>query len=69
MPKPLKLDPDQPRLPASPLTRVRHYTGLRRTEQRLARVLSTFRFTSVARRFGADLARTGSTALGVGPPS
>ena len=66
---PWELDPDQPRLPASPLTRVRHYTGLRRTEQRLARVLSTFRFTSVARRFGADLARTGSTALGVGPPS
>ena len=62
---PWELDPDQPRLPASPLTRVRHYAGLRRTGQRLARVLSTFRFTSIARRFGADLAQTGSTELGV----
>jgi len=62
---PWELDPDQPRLPASPLTRVRHYAGLRRTAQRLARVLSAFRFSSVARRFDNALAQTGSTGCAV----
>lgn len=50
---PWELDPDQPRLPVGLVTRVRHYRGLDRTLPRLERLLSDFRFTSVARRFGS----------------
>src|SRR5690606_24185982 len=53
---PWELDPGQPRLALPWLTRVRHYRGLARTEGLLDRLLSTFRFTSVARRFGLDQA-------------
>ena len=49
---PWELDPDQPRLPVGPVTRIRHYRGLDRTRSRLERLLSDFRFTSVARCFG-----------------
>ncbi len=44
---PWELDPAQPRLRVSWLTRVRHYGGLRRTAQRLDRLLTDFRFTAV----------------------
>jgi polysaccharide deacetylase family protein (PEP-CTERM system associated) len=44
---PWELDPDQPRVPAQTLTRVRHYTGLRRTLPRLEQLLTDFRFASV----------------------
>jgi polysaccharide deacetylase family protein (PEP-CTERM system associated) len=44
---PWELDPAQPRLRVSWLTRVRHYGGLRRTAQRLDRLLGDFRFTAV----------------------
>jgi polysaccharide deacetylase family protein (PEP-CTERM system associated) len=46
---PWELDPDQPRFPVGPLTRVRHYRGLKRTVSRLERLLAEFRFTSVSR--------------------
>jgi len=46
---PWELDPDQPRIGAPPLTRLRHYTGIRRSDARLARLLSDFEFTSVER--------------------
>jgi polysaccharide deacetylase family protein (PEP-CTERM system associated) len=46
---PWELDPEQPRLPAGPLTRVRHYRGLKRTISRLERLLAEFRFTSISR--------------------
>jgi polysaccharide deacetylase family protein (PEP-CTERM system associated) len=46
---PWEVDPDQPRIDVPLLTRIRHYGGLRRTVPRLARLLSEFRFTSVAR--------------------
>lgn len=49
---PWEVDPGQPRLPAGFLTRARHYGGLDRTMPRLERLLSQFRFTSVARQFG-----------------
>ena len=49
---PWEVDPDQPRLPVGLLTRTRHYGGLGRTMPRLERLLSQFRFTSVARQFG-----------------
>lgn len=51
---PWELDPGQPRLELPWLTRIRHYRGLERTEALLDRVLATFRFTSVVRRFGLD---------------
>jgi len=44
---PWELDPAQPRLDVSWLTRLRHYGGLRRTAQRIERLLSEFRFTAV----------------------
>ena len=49
---PWEFDPGQPRFPVSPLTRMRHYGGLGRTTGRLERLLSEFRFTSIAPHFG-----------------
>ncbi len=48
---PWELDPEQPRMPVPLLQRVRHYRGLHRMEDRLARLLREFRFTSVRERF------------------
>lgn len=45
---PWELDPDQPRIPAPWLSRLRHYSGLRRTLPRLERLLTDFRFTALA---------------------
>jgi polysaccharide deacetylase family protein (PEP-CTERM system associated) len=45
---PWELDPQQPRIARSWLTRVRHYGGLASTESRLELLLSEFSFTSVA---------------------
>ena len=44
---PWEIDPDQPRLAVSRLTRLRHYGGLRRTASRLGRLLAEFRFTAI----------------------
>jgi polysaccharide deacetylase family protein (PEP-CTERM system associated) len=44
---PWELDPDQPRVRASALSTVRHYTGLRRTRARLERLLAEFSFTTI----------------------
>jgi polysaccharide deacetylase family protein (PEP-CTERM system associated) len=44
---PWELDPVQPRLPVSPMTRIRHYHNLGRTEHRLDQLLRQFRFASV----------------------
>jgi polysaccharide deacetylase family protein (PEP-CTERM system associated) len=44
---PWEVDPGQPRLAVPWLTRVRHYGGLRRTTQRLERLLAEFRFTAI----------------------
>jgi polysaccharide deacetylase family protein (PEP-CTERM system associated) len=44
---PWEIDPAQPRLDVSWLTRVRHYGGLWRTAGRLERLLAEFRFTAV----------------------
>ena len=51
---PWEIDPEQPRLAVSRLTRLRHYGGLRHTASRLERLLSEFRFTTI--RDGARLA-------------
>ena len=52
---PWEIDPDQPRLDVSWLTRRRHYRRLDRTYALLERLLRDFRFTSVARRFAPVL--------------
>jgi polysaccharide deacetylase family protein (PEP-CTERM system associated) len=44
---PWELDPDQPRLPTNLKTRLRHYGGLSRTDDLLARMLREFAFESV----------------------
>jgi polysaccharide deacetylase family protein (PEP-CTERM system associated) len=41
---PWEVDPDQPRLPAGLLGRIRHYRNLRETESRLRQMLGEFRF-------------------------
>ena len=41
---PWEIDPGQPRIAASSLSRFRHYTNLARCEARLRRVLSEFSF-------------------------
>ena len=45
---PWELDPGQPRLPTSLLTGLRHYRGLDRTRDRLAKLLAEFRFDSIS---------------------
>jgi polysaccharide deacetylase family protein (PEP-CTERM system associated) len=44
---PWEIDPDQPRLSGSFISRVRHYTNLHKTEDRLHRLLADFRFTAL----------------------
>lgn len=53
---PWELDPDQPRLPVSVRTRVRHYGGLSRTEPRLRRLLREFSFTDIRSNVVGDVA-------------
>lgn len=43
---PWEIDPEQPRVRASFVSRFRHYNNLDRCEQRLIRLLKTFRFTT-----------------------
>lgn len=50
---PWELDPEQPRLPARPFARFRHYHHLDKTESRLHRLLREFRFGSVRDLLGA----------------
>ena len=44
---PWEIDPDQPRVAASPLSRFRHYNNLHRCEGRLRRLLADFEFTTM----------------------
>jgi polysaccharide deacetylase family protein (PEP-CTERM system associated) len=46
---PWEIDPDQPRIAAGLVSRLRHYRNLDQTESRLRRLLSEFRFAPVAR--------------------
>jgi polysaccharide deacetylase family protein (PEP-CTERM system associated) len=63
---PWEIDPDQPRLPASWLGRLRHYRNLDRAESRLRRLLSDFRFDTVG-AVVADLRRAEPEAGGALP--
>lgn len=51
---PWELDPDQPRVPAPPLARFRHYVGLARTEKKLDALLGRFRFASLREVLAAE---------------
>ncbi len=44
---PWELDPDQPRFDVAWTTRLRHYGGIERTEERLRRLLAEFRFGAI----------------------
>ena len=44
---PWELDPEQPRMGGTPSARLRHYLGLRGTEEKLRRLLRDFRFCSL----------------------
>jgi len=44
---PWEIDPDQPRLRASAVSRLRHYHNLHKTESRLRRLLGEFQFATV----------------------
>jgi len=44
---PWEVDPGQPRVRAGWLSRFRHYTNLRKTQERLRRLLGEFQFTTV----------------------
>ena len=48
---PWEIDPEQPRLPASGLSRFRHYRNLEKTASRLARLLADFRFGTLSQTF------------------
>ncbi len=48
---PWEVDPEQPRLPASALSRFRHYRNLEKTSARLRRLLADFRFGTLAQTF------------------
>ncbi|MDT8368404.1 MAG: DUF3473 domain-containing protein [Longimicrobiales bacterium] len=45
---PWELDPEQPRLPVSMTTRLRHYSGLDRTRGLVQRLLEEFRFRTIS---------------------
>jgi polysaccharide deacetylase family protein (PEP-CTERM system associated) len=45
---PWEIDPGQPRLPVSPLNRIRHYRGLHTALERLDTILQEFKFTTIA---------------------
>lgn len=62
---PWEIDPQQPRVSASWLSRFRHYCNLDKTEQRLRRLLFDFRFTTVRQVLHQlDLLRTDCKAAG-----
>jgi UDP-N-acetylglucosamine 2-epimerase (non-hydrolysing) len=69
---PWEIDEDQPRISVPWLTRVRHYRKLNATLPRLERLLTEFRFTSIARgmRIDAGIASRSSASLlsASGPP-
>lgn len=59
---PWELDPDQPRIAASGLSRLRHYTNLRKTELRLTHLLDEFQFAPIGTVLG--LASSNDSCMG-----
>lgn len=60
---PWEIDPDQPRLAAGGLSRFRHYRNLRKTEDRLRRLLTHFRFGPLGRMLSETAADAPTLAL------
>lgn len=54
---PWEIDPGQPRLPASPLARFRHYVNLDAMEGKLVRLLSDFGWDRIDRAYADAIAR------------
>ena len=54
---PWELDPEQPRIRVGPLTRIRHYRGLKTSRLYLERLLDEFEFTSVVGRLSQGQVR------------
>jgi len=54
---PWEVDPDQPRVPASWLSRWRHYMNLGKTADRLERLLTEFRFAPIRNVLGLSSTR------------
>ncbi|HWA57915.1 MAG TPA: XrtA system polysaccharide deacetylase [Gemmatimonadales bacterium] len=52
---PWEIDPEQPRINAGLITRLRHYRNLHRTLPRLQQLLARFKFTSVSARYAETL--------------
>ncbi len=63
---PWEIDPGQPRLQASALSRFRHYRNLDQTESRLRRLLSDFSFGSIGAAFGGGNAHRDLAGAGAG---
>jgi len=62
---PWEIDPDQPRLPVSNVTRIRHYRGLESSHARIERLLGEFKFAAIASYLPQLEARgPASTAVG-----
>jgi hypothetical protein len=57
---PWELDPEQPRLPGSVRSRLRHYQNLRSTESKLDQLLASFRFGSLTDALDRRAARRSS---------
>lgn len=62
---PWEIDPDQPRFKVSRTTAFRHYTGLGATRKRLDRLMTEFRFDSIASVLARRAATIGSHASGL----
>ncbi len=62
---PWEVDADQPRLPVSPLTKIRHYRGLASTLSRMDELLAEFRFASIS-EFLPELTAKSSDAVNAG---
>jgi polysaccharide deacetylase family protein (PEP-CTERM system associated) len=62
---PWEIDPGQPRFAVSRTTALRHYTGLGSTHARLGRLMSEFRFDSIASMLALQSAATRSHVQGL----
>jgi polysaccharide deacetylase family protein (PEP-CTERM system associated) len=64
---PWELDPDQPRLPCSLLSRTRHYRNLHLTESRLRQLLRDFRFAPLCTTLDTSMAAPAEAPAGAVP--
>ncbi len=64
---PWEVDPDQPRLPAGRLSRLRHYRNLEHTADRLRQLLTDFRFGAVDQLVAAAKAEAHNPAVSAMP--